>query len=312
MRTPQAPLFIDPIYAGAADPVVFWHHQERQWWMVYTQRMHSAPGMGFAPVHGSALGLATSPDGHDWLYRGTLQGLAFEPGHNTFWAPEILWHIDRYHMYVSYVQGIPTTWQRPRGIIHYTSRDGWHWHMESRLALSSDRVIDACVARLPSGRMRMWYKDEGHHSHTYCADSDDLYHWQVAGPAIEGDGHEGPNVFYLKGSWWMIADYWKGQKVFRSDDCEAWTEAGIILDAPGKRPMDQSAGNHADVLVLGGDAYAFYFATGPQAQNAGGADPIFHTFPKTAVQVARLHVCDGTLRCDRDEAFDFRLTPPDA
>lgn len=305
MRTAQSPLFTDPIYGGAADPVVFWHHQEKQWWMVYTQRMHSAPGMGYAPVHGSALGMASSPDGHDWLYRGTLNGLAFEPGHNTFWAPEILRHEGRYHMYVSYVQGIPTTWNRPRDIIHYTSENGWDWQMESKLALSSGRVIDACVAQLPNGVFRMWYKDEGNHSHTWCTDSADLYHWKVVGPAIEGDGHEGPNVFYFKNAWWLIADYWQGQKVFKSHDCQSWQETGLILNVSGSRPMDQGVGNHADVLVVGEEAYVFYFASEPV--EAPKEDAVCRRFPRTAVQVARLKVQDETLLCDRDEVFEFHL-----
>ena len=111
-----------------------------------------------------------------WLYRGTLEGLEFEHGHNTWWAPEIIWHEDRYHMYASYVQGMPVNWERPRTIIHYTSVNGWEWKLESKLKLSSERVIDACVAKIPNGKWRMWYKDENHNSYTYCADSDDLYH----------------------------------------------------------------------------------------------------------------------------------------
>ena len=106
MRLPESPLFSDPIYNGAADPVIIWNKFERQWWIVYTQRMPSAPGPGVTNVHGSKLGVASSPDGHDWLYRGELEGLEFEHGHNTFWAPEIICHEGVYHMYVTYVQGI--------------------------------------------------------------------------------------------------------------------------------------------------------------------------------------------------------------
>ncbi|MDR3121022.1 MAG: family 43 glycosylhydrolase, partial [Clostridiales bacterium] len=209
MRIPQAPLFSDPIYNGAADPVIFYNHEEAEWWIVYTQRMHSAPGPGHAPIHGSKLGVAASPDGRDWLYRGTLEGLEFERGHNTFWAPEIIRHEGKYHMYVSYVRGIPTTWERPRDIIHYTSANGWDWTFEKKLRLSSERVIDACVAKLPSGVWRMWYKDENHKSHSYFADSRDLYEWEAGGAAITLDAHEGPNVFEFAGSFWLIADFWR-------------------------------------------------------------------------------------------------------
>ncbi len=307
MRLPEAPLFNDPIYNGAADPVVIWNKYEQQWWMVYTQRMQSAPGPGTTPIHGSRLGVASSADGHDWLYRGELEGLEFEHGHNTFWAPEIIYHEDTYHMYVSYVQGMPVNWNRPRTIIHYTSRDMWTWHIESKLDLSSERVIDACVAPLPQGGYRMWYKDEMNHSHSYYADSDDLYHWECRGCAIDLDGHEGPNVFKFKGAWWMVADFWRGQGVFRSDDCLNWEHKGFILDKPGKREDDHSIGNHADVVVIGDEAYIFYFTHPPRPEGWKSGMPIDPALKRTSIQVARLHSDGKTLTCDRDEVFDFVL-----
>ncbi|MGI5899690.1 MAG: glycosyl hydrolase [Christensenellales bacterium] len=307
MRIPEAPLFNDPIYNGAADPVIFWNRDEQQWWIVYTQRMHSAPGPGTTPIHGSKLGVASSPDGHDWLYRGTLTGLEFEHGHNTWWAPEIFWHEDRYHMYASYVQGMPVNWNRPRTIIHYTSTNGWEWKLESKLKLSSDRVIDACVTKMPSGIWRMWYKDENHGSHTYCADSHDLYHWENSGCAIDGDPHEGPNVFFFEGSWWLIADYWRGQCVYRSDDCLSWIYAGMLLDAPGSRQDDQSNGNHADVLVIGDNAYIFYFAHPLRPEGWKRGMPLPMECKRTSIQVGRLHRQGDTLVCNRDEEYDFIL-----
>jgi hypothetical protein len=33
-----APLFRDPIFDGASDPVVIWNRQEKNWWLLYTQR----------------------------------------------------------------------------------------------------------------------------------------------------------------------------------------------------------------------------------------------------------------------------------
>ncbi|MDQ0116797.1 hypothetical protein J2T15_006284, partial [Paenibacillus harenae] len=76
-------------------------------------------------------------------------------------------------------------------------------------------MIDACVFQLPNGRFRMWFKQQ---NHTYAADSKDLYDWQPIGPVITERGHEGPNVFHLKGYYWLIIDEWRGQGVFRSDD----------------------------------------------------------------------------------------------
>lgn len=306
MRKPQAPLYRDPIYNGASDPTLIWNVKERQWWMVYTQRRPSALELGVAWVHGSALGVASSPDGHNWLYRGTLRGLEHEAGHNTWWAPEMLWHEGTYHMYASYIQGVPESWDRPRHILHYTSDNLWDWRFQSVLPLCSDRVIDACVARMKDGLWRMWYKDESDESYSHYADSTDLYHWTHRGRAVTMDHHEGANVFFLAGHWWYIGDFWRGQGVFRSDDCLSWAFQGYILDQPGRREQDGTIGNHADVVVQGGEAYICYF-THPYRRGKAEEDV---RDKYTSVQVARLTSDGESLFCDRDEDFDFVLLPP--
>lgn len=83
--------------------------------------------VGFSSIHGSKIGVATSTDKKGWLYRGTLENLDIEHGHNTFWAPEHFEANGTYHMYVSYITGIPTTWEYPRHILHYTSENLWDW-----------------------------------------------------------------------------------------------------------------------------------------------------------------------------------------
>ena len=40
------------------------------------------------------------------------------------------------------------------------------------------RIIAPCCFRLPSGKWRMWYKDEKQNAATCYADSDDLYEWE--------------------------------------------------------------------------------------------------------------------------------------
>jgi hypothetical protein len=52
--------------------------------------------------------------------------------------------------------------------------------------------------------LRQWYKDEGHSPHTWAAGSTNLRDWKVVGPIVTGRGHEGPNVFLWRGSWWMM------------------------------------------------------------------------------------------------------------
>jgi hypothetical protein len=67
----------------------------------------------------------------------------------------------------------------------------------------------------------MWYKDEAAGSHTFAADSTDLSRWKVHGPVITDCPHEGPNVFFWKGVYWMITDPWQGLGVYRSDERRA-------------------------------------------------------------------------------------------
>jgi len=311
-----APLFRDPIFDGAADPVVIWNRQEKCWWLLYTQRRANVDGPGVAWCHGCDIGVARSTDnGHSWRYFGALPGLEFERGRNTFWAPEVLWAQDRYHMYVSYVPGVPQDWSGPRRIVHYTSPDLWRWSCHGPLKLSSDRTIDACVERMPSGRWRMWFKDEDHSSHTWAADSMNLFDWSVAGPVITGAGHEGPNVFPWRGTWWMITDHWDGLGVFRSIDAERWTrQPENLLREPGTRKEDGVKGGHADVLVQDTEAYIFYF-THPQrvpgweklATTVTDVEP--YATRRTSIQVARLGLFGDKLTCDRNEKYPFRLQP---
>lgn len=304
--SPKAPLFRDPIFDGAADPTIIWNHDQKEWWMTYTNRRAIVQCEGVSWVHGTDLGIATSSDGgKSWNYRGIIEGLDFERGRNTFWAPEIIYHNGTYHMYVSYIQGVPNQWEgHKREIIHYTSLNLWDWKLESILELSSVFVIDACVHVLPDGRFRMWYKDEADNSYTYAADSEDLYQWEVVGPVIAEYPHEGPNVFYFQEYYWMIVDKWSGQAVYKSNDCEDWEYNTMILDEPGERPDDWSFGYHADVHVQGDQAFVFYF-THPGRKEGVRADQ--YEAKRSSIQVAKLQVENGTLKCDRNEAFEFVL-----
>ena len=259
MNEAVAPLFRDPIYDGAADPTVIWNHDEQAWWLLYTNRRANVPCQKFAWVHGTDIGVASSvDDGQRWLYRGILEGMEFEKGRNTFWAPEVLRHLGRYHMYVSYVPGVPVDWTG-RGNCAYDQRRSVAMALRESSRPLLGPVIDACVHRLPDGAWRMWYKDEANGSHTYAADSGDLYHWQVCGPVITDCAHEGPNVFHWQGRYWMITDTWKGLGVYRSSNAEHWVRQADILNTPGRRADDQTMGLHADVLVQDDRAYIFYF-----------------------------------------------------
>ncbi|MDD4369011.1 MAG: glycosyl hydrolase, partial [Oscillospiraceae bacterium] len=158
------PLYQDPIYGSPTDPMLLWYPREQLWYLFYTQRRATDQYVGVSWVHGTRIGVATSLDGHKWLYRGTLPDLDIEPGCNTFWAPEIIPTADCFHMFVSYVQGVPTDWDYARQILHYTSNDLWHWTFQAAVDLQSDRVIDACIYQVKPDLYKMWYKDEARDS----------------------------------------------------------------------------------------------------------------------------------------------------
>lgn len=309
-RVPK-PLFRDPVLDGAADPTVIWNRAEGSWWLLYTARRAVCPPLDdVAWVHGSDIGVASSKDGGlTWTYRGAVTGLATAPGHHTYWAPEVLDDGERYHMYVSFIEGVPSSFEgHPREIRHYTSHDLFCWEYVSTLDLTSHNVIDACIYGLPGGGYRLWYKDEANSSHTYAADSDDLHRWRVAGPAVEVSHHEGPNVFALGGWYWMLVDEWAGLRVLRSDDLESWEPQDRILDVSGTGEDDRGLGYHADVVVVGEDAFVFYFTHPGRAQPTGHSETD-HEARRSSVQVARAHLVDGRLVCDRDEVLTGPFLP---
>lgn len=292
-RNFPAPLFRDPIFDGASDPTVIRNRAENCWYMFYTQRRSTSVQVGFSSIHGSAIGVASSTDLKSWLYRGTLENLAIEHGHNTFWAPEVIEAEGCYHMYVSYITGIPTTWDYPRHILHYTSDNLWDWTYRGTLKLSSERVIDACVCEVEPHLYKMWYKDEDHGSHIYSAVSRDLYSWEAVGDEISDVPQEGPNVFVLDGRKWLISDYWHGLAVYESEDFSHWVRRADILDSTGDDPAHITLGHHADILVEQGEAFIFYF-TGQAGENC--KDPALRAL--TAVQAARLRVSGDHLVCE--------------
>lgn len=164
------------------------------------------------------------------------------------------------YVYILYT-GIPTDWEYPRQMLHYTSDDLWDWEFKGRIDLNSQRVIDACVYEVAPHQYKMWYKDEEKESRTYAAVSSDLYHWEVLGEEVSDCAQEGPNVFELDGIKWMISDYWHGLAVYRSEDFAHWSRCADILEKSGTRPLDRGLGHHGDVLVKDGRAFLFYFCS---------------------------------------------------
>lgn len=304
----SAPIFIDPIQDGAADPTVIRNRATGEWWMFYTNRRAHLGGAGAGWIHGSPIGIAVSKDGLEWTYRGTVAGLddPAHPGLNTHWAPEVIYAEGQYHMWLTYIPGAPDDFNQnhTRNIFHFTSPDLEHWTRRETLALSSDHVIDACVFKCPDGLYRLWYKDEADGSSTHVASGTDLFNWTDEGLIIPGrpDGfpHEGPNVFATGGRIWLIVDEWHGQGVYVSDDARSWTRQGVILGEPGADPMDRGFARHADVVVTGPDSGALFYFTHPQWDEAAKPVPVTGEERRTVIHVARLTVANGVLTAERN------------
>jgi hypothetical protein len=302
------PLFRDPIYDGAADPTVIWNRKEKKWFMFYTNRRAKAPGLdGVTWVHGTRIGIAESSDGGTtWKYRDTCD-IRYRMEGYTHWAPEVIEHKGLYHMYLTYVPGVFTDWNHPRWIIHLTSKNLISWDFQSKMDLSSDRCIDACVFRLPDGTWRMYYNNEVDGKSIYYADSPDLYKWTDSGKKVVGDqGGEGPVVFHWKGINWMAVDNWKGIGIYSSDDLINWKrQEKNILQIPGKGTDDQVIGGHPGVVVTGDKAFIFYFTHPGRIAGERGENT-----KRSSIQVAELEFENGQIMCDRDKPVFIDLKRP--
>jgi hypothetical protein len=304
------PLYRDPKYDGAADPVLCWNRQGKKWFMFYTNRRTNVAGAeGVSWVHGTPIGIAESSDGGaTWTYRCDAN-IGYKKGQDTYWAPDVIENEGIYHMYLSYVPGIFTDWAHPRYIIHLTSKNLIDWEYQSTLKLSSDRVIDATVIKLPNGSWRMWYNNENDNKSMYYADSNDLYTWSDRGKASGQWRGEGPKVFRWKDSYWMVVDTWDGLAVYRSKDTLTWTrQKEDLLKQPGTGADDQVKGGHPDVVVSGDRAFVFYF-THP-GRRGKDADKDTYEQRRSSIQVVELEYKDGQLSCDRDRPTYILLSPP--
>ena len=311
VRKAAAPLYRDPITDGAADPVLIWNRQEKTWWMLYTQRRANQETADVAYCYGNGIGIAESADnGKTWVYRGTLD-LNFERGHNTFWAPDVVYHDGKYHLFVSYIKGVRNHWGGQAHIVHFVSDNLWDWEFKGSPKLSSDKVIDCTLMKGDDNVWRMWYKDEMAGAHTMLSESKDLDNWSPAREAIGGGAHEGPKAFKYAGYYWMVTDEWHGMRVYKSSDLEKWEKQGLILDKPSQRKDDTPSGAHGDVVVLGDKAYVFYFTHPGRKSHTQDAHDVNGNVPyelrRSSIQVAPLEYINGTLVSNRDIDFDFYL-----
>lgn len=300
------PLFRDPVHDGAADASTVRDPRTGAWVMFYTNRRADLPmddARDVRWVHGTAIGIARSKDGARWTYGGTANIPKSCTG-DTLWAPEVQWLAGQWHMWLTVVPGVFRDWNAPRFIVHLTSPDLKRWTCGARLALGSDRVIDASVLALPDGRYRLFFNDERMDKAIRTADSRDLVHWTVGERLTDTPG-EGPKAFRWKGRYWLISDAWKGLLVMRSDDGARWTrQEGFILATPGIHPTDRAKGQHPDIIVAGDRAYIVYFVH-QDGEAAARTDPDWKR--RSVLQIAELKEADGVITVDRDVPVEVRL-----
>jgi len=306
------PLFDDPVYHGAADPVIIYNKQKKKWWMLYTNRRASIQDSTVQWVHGTRIGIASSKDGRTWKYVDTAN-INYRPDSGyTFWAPDVTEHNGIYHMYLTYVPGTFKDWNHPRVIIHLTSKDLLNWDYQSTLKLVNEKVIDASVFKVNDSLWRMWYNNEKDGKSIWYADSKDLYNWVDKGKAIATRG-EGPKTFYWPAGsggnkkYFMIVDAWKGMEVFSSDDLLNWKkQTNRIVENPGKGLDDQAIGGHCDVVVNNNCAFVFYFTHPGRRKDKPAAKGSFDD-KRSVIQLAELKLVNGEIVCDRDEPVNIKL-----
>jgi len=150
-----APLFRDPIYDGASDPVAIWNRQEKNWWLLYTQRRANVDGPGVARVHGCDIGVARSTDdGHSWRYLGILPGLEYE--RHLLGARDCL--ARRYLSHVRQLRAGSPSRVVGRARRMLLGREAFHAGIDHAIRRERERP----------NRWRMWYKDEDNHMKFHC------------------------------------------------------------------------------------------------------------------------------------------------
>lgn len=302
------PLYTDPVFNGAADPVVVWNKGEKKWFMFYTNRRANVKDLdGVTWVHGTRIGVAESKDGVNWKYRDTCD-IQYRLTDYTHWAPEVIENKGIYHMYLTYVPGVFKDWRHPRYIVHLTSTNMLKWKFESKLDLASDRVIDACVFKLPDGKgWRMYYNNEADGKSICSADSPDLYHWtHNKQRVVSNRGGEGPKLFFWKNTYWLVVDHWKGLGIYSSKNLTDWKrQEKNILEIPGTGTDDEVIGGHADVVVHNGRAFIYYF-THP-GRIPANKDIDNEETRRSSIQLAELEYHDGNITCDRNKPLSINL-----
>ncbi len=313
-----APIFVDPVYHGSCDPEIVWNPDTEEWLIFYTARraLHERTYVG------TPLGLAASKDLKAWVFRGYLKfdGEGGQPDDTrTFWAPAIIRHGDRFHMFVTYKPESSTasdsgTWGGDGRIRHYAAPvddpvNGWEFVAD----LHGPEIIslDATVYR-DEDAWHVWFKGRTRDTRPrlHHLVSTDLMTWEksdaptgdVFNRDVTGYGfEEAPYVFQWQNTYWLITDPHQGLLVYSSPTATDWKLRGVILKEGGGRLLDGSMGRHCSVAVVDGRAFIAYHVE-PWRDYSTGKSAIHQPEKnrRAVLQMAELRVVGGELVCDRN------------
>lgn len=312
------PVFRDPVYDGAADPIIIWNPSVKKWWMYYTNRRATETQLpGVSWVFKTPIGIAESVDGANWTYAGTANfpELPAEAGgeNATLWAPDVVAGDDgKWHMFLSIQPGIAERWGVVLGFIAHLTSDNmrdWQYIRKFDLPVSS---YDADVIRMPDSTWRMYYKDPTNGASTfYYLKSKNLYDWCEPIKVLSKKG-EGPIVFNWKGYYWMILCDGLGFTTFRSVDAEKWelqTGGKLMPDGTGSGIDDIPAALHGEIVISEDRAYLYYFTHPGRVGENKKKDGFDQR--RSSIQVVELMFNDGWISADRNQPTFIQLNNPE-
>ena len=309
------PLYRDPVFDGAADPVVIWNPISNKWWMYYTNRRATETQLpGVSWVFKTEVGIAQSEDGANWEYVGTANfpKLPENSGGKsaTLWAPDVIKGPDGlWHMFLSIQAGEATSWGKVPGYIdQFTSDNLRDWTHKHRFELPVGSY-DAEVLQMPDESFRMYHKDpSGGASTFYYSESKDLKQWSDRKKVFSAKG-EGPAIFKWKDWFWMILCDGQGFATYRSKDAQNWERqpgGALMPHGSGIGEDDIPAARHGDVVVQNNRAYLFYF-THP-GRHGTGKDLDGFDQRRSSIQVVELKLENNWLVASRNEPTYINLT----
>ncbi len=310
------PLYRDPVYDGAADPIVIWNPLEKKWWMFYTNRRATETHLpGVSWVFKTALGIAESVDGVHWTYVGTANFPHLPPDtggkDTTLWAPDIVYGDDgTWTMTLSIQEGVATRWGVVPGGIHlFASHNLRDWKHEKRFGFPG---YDTEVFKMADGTWRMYYKDPTNGASTFkYVESRDLREWTEQPITVMSYQSEGPTIFNWEGYTWMVLCDGRGMSVFRSKDVNEWEKqpgGPLMPHGTGTGKDDRTTARHGEIVISNGRAYLYYFTHPGRIGDGRGKDGFDQR--RSSIQVVELELRNGWLVANRNIPTYVQLTAP--